>query len=110
NLISTTEQTVESPSAISDAAVPTTPFSPYGTWSGVTLLNRQQLWQAALVYAQSTLPGDPGPAYMYRNYNDLSWFYWLPSTANTGAAANGGLTPTDPRIQSTTFNRFRGYT
>ena len=97
-IIGNTEVTAESASAISDAAVPVNPFSPWGTWDGSTLAARQALWNAVKTYANNTESGDPGPRKVFRNYfNDFSWLYWLPA----------GTATTDLRLSSVTFNRFR---
>ncbi|HUO44605.1 MAG TPA: PilC/PilY family type IV pilus protein [Burkholderiales bacterium] len=102
NIISNSEVTAESASAISDTAAPVNPYSPWGTWDGTALTDRQNLWKAVKLYANATdIEGgvsDPGPRYMFRNYyNDESWLYWLP----TGTATS------DPRLMSPSFNRFR---
>jgi len=102
NIISSSEVTAESATAISDTAAPVNPFSPWGTWDGTTITDRQNLWKAVKLFANATdIEGgvsDPGPRYMFRNYyNDESWLYWLP----TGTATS------DPRLMSPSLNRFR---
>ena len=94
------EATTENATKISTAAVSSTPFSQWGFWTGTALTDRQNLWQAARVYAKATRPGDPGARSTWRNYDDLSWLYWLPSTATED---------TDLRLTSQSWNRFRGY-
>jgi type IV pilus assembly protein PilY1 len=98
NIISNSEVVAESASAISDAAPPVNPFSPWGTWDGANLTGRQALWNAVKTYANATQSGDPGPRYIFRNYfNDFSWLYWLPA----------GTATTDLRLSAVSFNRFR---
>ena len=99
NIISTTEVTTENANAISDAAPPVNPFSPWGTWSGALNTDRKALWQATLAYAQGTQGSDPGPRTTYRNYWLGSWYYWLPT----------GTATTDSRLWSVSFNRFLGF-
>ena len=99
NIIRPFEVLAENAFAISDAAPPVNPFSPWGTWSGALNTDRKALWQATLAYALGTQGTDPGARITYRNYNDLSWYHWLPAGAAT----------TDARLWSVSFNRFRGY-
>lgn len=87
------------PLPIATSAIPQYPSSTYGTWAGKTDTQRQALWTAAKTSAFATYTGDSGPAYTWRNYNDLSWIYWLPST----------VTESDQRLTSPSWNRFRGY-
>lgn len=89
----------ESNTGISTAAASTTFFSKWGFWSGATLADRQALWQAARTSAKATETGDPGPRSQWRNYDDLSWIYWLPT----------GIAEADARLRSPSWNRFRGY-
>ena len=84
---------------ISTGATPTTYFNKMGYWYGATLADRQALWQNARASANATESGDPGPRYKYRNYNDLSWIYWLPTGTDEG----------DSRLRSPSWNKFRGY-
>ncbi len=93
------EAVAEDANRISTAAQSTTPSSPWGFWAGASLAERQALWQAARVYAKATLAGDPGPRSVWRDYDDLSWIYWLPS----------GTSESDARLRSPSWNRFRGY-
>src|SRR4051812_21996148 len=98
-VISPVEILTENADAISDAAPPVNPFSPWGTWSGALNTDRKALWQATLAYAQGTQAGDPGVRSQYRNYWDGSWHYWVPT----------GTATTDKRLWSVSFNRFRGF-
>lgn len=88
---------------ISTAATPSSFSTKLGFWHGATLEKRRELWQAARKSAklkELTESGDElGPRYTYRNYNDLSWIYWLPA----------GTSEDDPRLRSPSWNRFRGY-
>lgn len=95
----TTADDARTATSISTAAIPNTFFTKWGFWSGVTLADRQALWQSARTSAKQTLSGDPGPKYQWRNYNDLSWIYWLPA----------GTAQSDARLRSPSWNRFRGY-
>lgn len=103
NIISNTEVTAESGTAISDVTAPVSPFSPWGTWAGSTTADRRSLWQAVKLYANATDTLDASiagtaPRYVFRNYyNDSTWLYWLPT----------GTAMTDPRLRSPSFNRFR---
>ncbi|MEI7677875.1 MAG: hypothetical protein WCK07_00630 [Betaproteobacteria bacterium] len=98
NLISDTEVTTQSTSAIStDAASAAAPESAWGFWAGADLTARRALWNAAKTYATATQSGDPGPRSTYRNYQDASWVYWLKAGTGTDNAA----------LRSTTFNRFQ---
>ena len=100
------EVTAADSTRISTQQIPSQFFTKWGFWDGATLADRQALWQAARTSAKATqihgtAPAvtDPGPAYQYRNYNDLSWIYWLPT----------GTAETDPRLRSHSWNKFRGY-
>ena len=78
------------------------PSSVYGFWGGATNApeDRIALWTAAKTYANATensWANDPGPRFVFRNYNDGSWNYW--STI--------GLTSL--RLRSPSFNRFRSH-
>lgn len=95
------EVTVADSTRISTDKVPSLYFNKWGFWSGGTLAERQALWQAARTSAKATRVGDPGPNSKYRNYDDLSWIYWLPATL--------GVTEDDPRLRSPSWNKFRGY-
>ena len=98
NLISDTEVTAESTSAIStDVASAAPPQSAWGFWAGADLTARRALWNAARIYANATQSGDPGARSTYRNYQDASWVYWLKAGTGTDNAA----------LRSTTFNRFQ---
>ena len=98
NLISDTEVTTQSTSAIStDAASAAAPESAWGFWAGADLTARRALWEAAKAYATATQSGDPGARSTYRNYQDASWVYWLKAGTGTDNAA----------LRSTTFNRFQ---
>ena len=92
------EAVAEEPGRISTAAQSQSPTSPWGFWAGATLAERQALWQAARSYAKATQAGDPGPRSVWRNYDDLSWIYWLPA----------GTSEDDARLRSPSWNRFRG--
>lgn len=98
------EVPAEDGSKISTVEYPAVPESIFGTWSGATLAERQALWQAAVdsAFATFTDPDstvDPGPRHTWRNYNDLSWIYWLPASA----------AESDVKLTSPSWNRFRGY-
>ena len=106
NANSAGEVTAADNNKISTQQIPSQFFTKWGFWHGATLADRQALWQAARTSAKATqihgtAPAvtDPGPAYQYRNYNDLSWIYWLPT----------GTAETDPRLRSPSWNKFRGY-
>ena len=99
-LFGSPETKTESPSSISTDVPPINPSSPWGTWSGALTPDRQALWRATAAYARGTQPGDPGARSAYRNYWDGSWLYWLPAGSNIAA---------DPRMWSTSFNRFRAH-
>ena len=75
------------------------PFSPYGFWAGADHSERDMLRQAAQNYSLATEPGDPQKRYLWRNYDDASWFYWLPA----------GTAESDQRLNALSYNRFRGY-
>lgn len=96
NIISSTEQTTASLAKITDAAAPV--LTPYGSWAGATLAERQALWTSAKNYANATEPGDPDARSIYRNYNDANWIYWLPA----------GTDESDTRLWSISFNRWAG--
>lgn len=94
---STTDST-----GISTAATPAFFTTKMGFWYGANLSDRQALWQAARTSAKQTesIGGVASlPRYQYRNYNDLSWIYWLPA----------GTAEDDPRLSSQSWNKFRGY-
>ena len=96
------EATTMDSNKISTAAIPAPPTvidSKWGFWAGKELTDRQAIWQAARVSAKATLTGDPGARSLYRNYNDLSWIYWLPA----------GTDEADARLRSPSWNKFRGY-
>jgi type IV pilus assembly protein PilY1 len=93
------EITAADDNKISTAAISGTFFTKWGFWQGATLAERQALWQAARASAKATQTGDPGAAYLYRKYDDLSWIYWLPA----------GVAETDARLRSPSWNKFRGY-
>lgn len=95
-----TEADNASSTRISTAAAPSFFTTKYGYWYGATLADRQTLWQEALNSAKAVEGTDPGPRTQYRNYNDLSWIYWLPEGADPD---------TDARLRSPSWNKFRGY-
>lgn len=95
------EVTTADSTRISTEKIPSVYFTKWGFWHGETLTERQALWQAARNSAKATRAGDPGPNSKYRNYDDLSWIYWLPATP--------GVTEDDARLRSPSWNRFRGY-
>ena len=68
NIISPFEVLAENANAISDAAPPVNPFSPWGTWSGALNTDRRALWQATLAHANGTQGTDPGARSTYRNF------------------------------------------
>jgi type IV pilus assembly protein PilY1 len=69
-----------------------------GFFAGSTDADRTAMRTAALNHANGTQAGDPGARSIYRNYNDASWVYWLPT----------GTAETDLRLWSVSFNRFVG--
>lgn len=93
------EVTAADDTRISTAEITSQFYTKWGFWSGKTLTERQTLWQAARNSAKETVTGDPGPKHQWRNYNDLSWIYWLPT----------GVAETDARLRAPSWNRFRGY-
>ena len=95
----------ETMSGISTAEPSANPFSPYGFWGGATPGERLALLTAA-VNSANTIDPDVAAAGLgrglrgyWRNYNDASWYYWLPA----------GTLETDVRMASPLFNRFRGH-
>ncbi|MBX3667474.1 MAG: hypothetical protein KF778_03655 [Rhodocyclaceae bacterium] len=83
-----------------------------GYWGGNTPEQRIAMWTAARDYARgsdsldsslgSTVGGNSvnfNARHNWRNYNDLSWLYWLPA----------GTAESDARLRSTSFNRWRGW-
>ncbi|MBL8472442.1 MAG: hypothetical protein JNM98_11635 [Rhodocyclaceae bacterium] len=93
------------------------PLAKAGYWAGTTPEARIALWRAARNYARGTdsldssiSNGSITPSvhgvqigfnsrHVWRNYNDLSWIYWLP----------GGTSENDDRLRSTSYNRWRGW-
>jgi len=69
-----------------------------GFFAGATDAIRAALKTTVQAHAAATQAGDPGARSIYRNYNDASWVYWLPT----------GTAETDNRLWSFSFNRFVG--
>ncbi|MBL8482702.1 MAG: hypothetical protein JNJ60_10925 [Rhodocyclaceae bacterium] len=87
-----------------------------GYWGGNTPEQRIALWSAARDHARGTdsldsaLAATPASTvggnsvnfnarHNWRNYNDLSWIYWLPASTSAD----------DARLRSSSFNRWRGW-